>query len=190
MFEKIKEICSVSFDNVIIESDQGKALLSAINKYNMKHFLCIRHLLKSLHYNPYSYHVKQLVECATKYEYDSAVKIISALFHKAIEKERNNQIKSDDKKVEKNLSMKGKLIKKAPVSNEQSINIVLDKVGLFYNYDENTIVVKTQNRWEEVSLQFRPLYKMPSTTNSLESYHEHLNKMTPRKNNFYAAVSI
>ncbi len=29
---------------------------------------------------------------------------------------------------------------------------------------------------------------MPSTTNSLESYHGHLNKYTPRKNNFFSSI--
>ena len=137
----------------------------------MKHLVCLRHLLKNLDSSPYSFHTKQLLKTATKTDYDSAVNHISQIFRKAIEKERNNQNN-----------------KKSIKSAEKEIKKVLNKIGLFYSYELNIIGIKDIKRWEEVSLQYRPMLKMPSTTNSLESYHGHLNKLTPRRNNFYSAL--
>lgn len=35
----------------------------------------------------------------------------------------------------------------------------------------------------------RVFYEMPSTTNSLESSHGHINSKTPRRNNFWSALN-
>ena len=171
LLNAIEKKCSFGFQKAIIELDQGKALRSAINLFKMTHLVCLRHLLKNLHFSPYSFHAKQLIEASTKVDYDSAVKNISQIFYKAIDRERNCQNK-----------------KKPPRSIEGEIKKVLDKIGLFYSFELNKIDIKDQKRWEELSLQFRPKLKMPSTTNSLESYHGHLNKLTPRRNNFYSAL--
>ena len=45
-----------------------------------------------------------------------------------------------------------------------------------------------QERWESVALLFRVPLHMPSTSNSLESTHGHMNQKTPRRNNFYMSI--
>ncbi|NLZ73129.1 MAG: hypothetical protein GX905_04840 [Bacteroidales bacterium] len=63
---------------------------------------------------------------------------------------------------------------------------LLNKVGL--TFDGSILSIKDQSRWQEVSMFERKLFKMPSTTNALESTHGHLNAQTPRRNNFYASI--
>lgn len=63
----------------------------------------------------------------------------------------------------------------------------LGKAGL--TYSDNCIVIHNQDRWAEVSIEQRILLSnMPSTTNSLESIHGHLNDELPRNNNFFGAL--
>ena len=50
------------------------------------------------------------------------------------------------------------------------------------------IEIANENRWNQVSMKNRLKMRMPSTTNSLESTHGHLNKKTPRRNNFWQSV--
>ena len=67
-----------------------------------------------------------------------------------------------------------------------TINNSLEKVGLFF--DGNIILIENDNLWDEVSMHRRVNHCMPSTTNSLESMHAHLNKRTPRKNTFFQSL--
>lgn len=52
---------------------------------------------------------------------------------------------------------------------ENYINKMLKKFGLIYSFDQNKISVSDTTVWEKVSMMERVFYKMPSTTNSLES---------------------
>ncbi len=62
----------------------------------------------------------------------------------------------------------------------------LSKVGLVYK--EGFILIENDSLWEKVSVLKRIPYKLPTTTNSLESYHGQLNSKTPRHNNFWSAL--
>ena len=62
----------------------------------------------------------------------------------------------------------------------------LKKVGLMF-INESIEIVDSE-RWNSVSMLYRKTLKMPSTTNSLESTHGHLNQKTPRNNNFYRSI--
>ena len=66
---------------------------------------------------------------------------------------------------------------------------MLKKMCHNYSYANNEITKFDENRWKQVSMMERVFYEMPSTTNSLESSHGHLNCKTPRRNNIWAALN-
>lgn len=68
----------------------------------------------------------------------------------------------------------------------QLLNATLGKVGL--QFTDSKIQIVDAKRWDEVSMLSRIDFRMPSTTNSLESLHGHLNKKTPRNNNFWSSI--
>ena len=68
----------------------------------------------------------------------------------------------------------------------KSLNKLLDKIGL--HFDKKNIIEKDKNRWENVSMLHRSSFTMPSTTNSLEATHGHLNRKTPRNNGFWSSI--
>lgn len=63
---------------------------------------------------------------------------------------------------------------------------ILNKVGL--KFTKNEIKEKDSDLWRRCSMLHRSDYEMPSTTNSLESTHDHLNKKIPRNNEFWASI--
>lgn len=81
-----------------------------------------------------------------------------------------------------------------PIFNEinddeeiNKLNKTLEKIGLVYK-DKDIKELQT-SKWMRSSMLYRPMFSMPSTTNSLESLHGHINKRTPRNNNFYASIA-
>ena len=68
----------------------------------------------------------------------------------------------------------------------KEIQSTLFKAGL--NFNEKEIIVIDASKWEKVSLLKRVDAKMPSTTNSLESTHGHLNAKLPRRNEFWSSL--
>ena len=78
----------------------------------------------------------------------------------------------------------------AKINNEDDIaelNKVLAKIGMSFEEDCFNLIDST--RWEQVSMLARINYRMPSTTNSLEASHGHLNKKTPRHNGFWESIN-
>ena len=78
----------------------------------------------------------------------------------------------------------------AAIEDEQELNDlnkILGKIGM--QFSDGKINVIDEKRWNQVSLLSRIDLKMPSTTNSLESVHGHLNKKTPRNNSFWSSVN-
>ena len=63
---------------------------------------------------------------------------------------------------------------------------LLKKVGLIFT--DNTIIINDQKKWEKIALIERINLNMPSTTNSLESCHGHLNQKTKRRKNFWSSL--
>jgi hypothetical protein len=63
------------------------------------------------------------------------------------------------------------------------------KAGLIIT-DEFAIEINPMSsmRWEEVSQYVRVAFRMPPTTNSLESILGHLNEATPRRNEFWSSM--
>ena len=63
---------------------------------------------------------------------------------------------------------------------------MLFKVGL--KFDKNVLSIDNKEKWRKISLLERINHKMPSTTNSLESTHGHLNAGIPRRKLFWASI--
>lgn len=61
--------------------------------------------------------------------------------------------------------------------------------GMHFNTETKKIEVCDEERWTSVSLIERVNFKMPTTTNSLESSHGHLNSTIPRRNDFYTSLT-
>lgn len=66
------------------------------------------------------------------------------------------------------------------------LNNTLQKIGIQFINDELTIT--EPDLWNSVSMIMRSQHRMPSTTNSIESQHGHLNEATPRNNMFYNSI--
>ena len=60
------------------------------------------------------------------------------------------------------------------------------KIGI--DFDDSGIKIVDEQHLKSVSMHYRTEYRMPSTTNSLEATHGHLNKKTPRRNNFFMSI--
>ena len=63
---------------------------------------------------------------------------------------------------------------------------IWQNVGL--SFIQNNIERTDPKRWQQVSLIQRKVYRMPSTTNSLESTHGHLNHERSRRKNFWKSM--
>ena len=68
----------------------------------------------------------------------------------------------------------------------KSIQKTLQKAGLCFSNKE--IIINDQKKWEKVSMLKRIEARMPSTTNSLEATHGHLNSLLPRRNEFWSSL--
>ena len=166
----IESQISIDFTSKIFESDQGKALLSLFQGKNIIHLKCIRHLIAGLKYNQYAYEIGQLVQCSSQFELDNCFKFCEESFTEICQKN------SDEL---------------------NTINKSLEKVGLFFSFEKNNtndpnhqnkLEISNEELWDHVSKFRRIKYKMPSTTNSLEAMHGHMNKRTPRRNTFFQAL--
>lgn len=69
---------------------------------------------------------------------------------------------------------------------QKLLNKNLNNIGL--NFNGKSINEVDEVKWMKVSLLKRIPFKMPSTTNSLESTHGHLNEKTPRRSSFFMGL--
>lgn len=67
------------------------------------------------------------------------------------------------------------------------LNKELNKIGL--KFSGNEISENDSDLWRRCSMVHRYEFQMPSTTNSLEAYHGHLNKKIPRVNEFWSSIA-
>lgn len=71
-------------------------------------------------------------------------------------------------------------------SERKTLNKTLDKIGL--KIQDDIIIINKAHRWEEVFMIERIRTQIPSTTNSLESSHGHLNEQIPLRNEFFYSI--
>ena len=124
-----------------------------------EHLSCHHHFLRSLKGNEFSYQVGQLVACKCAKDFDILKNEYSNEFAQYIGTEKL-----------------------------EIINRTLLSGGLFFDVEKQQIIINDDVLWEHVSQMHRAKYKMPSTTNALESLHGHLNAIVPRRNDFYSAL--
>ena len=70
---------------------------------------------------------------------------------------------------------------------KKQLNKTLSKIGM--TFENGVLSINNENRWKRVSMIERVKMKMPSTTNTLEATHGHLNAATPRKNDFWSSMN-
>ena len=157
-FKAFSEQCGIDLSKFVIESDQGSALKAVCDDNFAEHLACLRHLLVSLRYSPYSYAVGELLKCTSLLDHNNALTEFSNRFAKITD-----------------------------ANDLKELNNVLEKIGM--NFADGSINLVNQKRWDQVSMLSRINFRMPSTTNSLESSHGHLNKKTPRHNGFWASIN-
>lgn len=158
LLDTITEQTHFDFNGRVLESDQGPALLGICSDFNMKHLACLHHLLKGFKKLKYSYEIQQLVTRVSDYDKRNCFEFFSEKF--------------------------SKIISENPKEKTQ-INNCLKKIGLKY---EDEIYIHNKFRWEEVSMNCRKDYGMPSTTNTLEAIHGQINHQVPRNNCFYPSI--
>lgn len=158
-YDKFEEVIGVDLRRYTIESDRGSALKSIAAEVNTEHLSCHHHFLRSIKGNEFRYQVGQLVGCKCQKDFDSLLNLYSNEFAKF------KDVKLDE------------------------INRALLMAGLFFNTDKDKIEINDHVLWEHISLMHRAKYRMPSTTNALESSHGHLNSLVPRRNDFYSALT-
>lgn len=159
-FTSFQEQIGVDLTAYTIESDRGSALQAIAAMIESEHLSCHHHFLRSLKGNEFSYQVGQLVACKCIKDFDILKNEYSNEFEKYIGTEKID-----------------------------IINRALLSGGLFFDVNKKEIIINDDVLWEHVSQIHRSKYKMPSTTNSLESSHGHLNSKIPRRNDFYSALS-
>lgn len=159
LLSTIEKKTNFNFRNKVILSDQGPSLKSLVKEYQMIHLFCYRHFLANIKNTNYAYEIRNLVRCTSLYDIQNSNQIYSEKFKEIIEKNPEELPK---------------------------INLALKKIGLTFCGDQ--IVILKKDKWDKFSLYERIKYHMPSTTNSLEAVHGHMNKQVPRRNSFFHAL--
>lgn len=67
LLKKVSEITNIQFYNVVMESDQGKALKAIVKEFKMQHLYCLRHFLHNINVYEYAYQAKMLIESASDF---------------------------------------------------------------------------------------------------------------------------
>lgn len=55
-------------------------------------------------------------------------------------------------------------------------------------FDDKCLKINDKLQWERISMKERIKYRMPATTNAIESTHGHLNAKLPRRNEFWLSL--
>ncbi len=156
-----QEIINVDLSKYIVESDGGSALAAMAFDRDQFHLTCHHHYLRSLKSTEFSQQVGAITSCRCMIDLNNLIDIYSKEFASFI-----------------NDSVKMELIQKCLLT-----------CGMRFNTENQKIEVCDEERWTSVSLIERVKFKMPTTTNALESSHGHLNKMVTRRNDFYTSLS-
>lgn len=147
---------NINLSDSILESDEGPALKSICEERSIMQLKCTRHFLEKLKKMDYYYEIKHLIQCTSQIDFQNAIEQFSTQFSQIC-------IENPDEFIK--------------------INSILSKIGLVFIGDQ--ISIENELKWNKVSLLKRVEYHMPSTTNTLEAMHGHLNKRSPRRNAFF-----
>ena len=159
LLKTVESQINVKFKGKVFESDQGPSLKSLFKEWGIIHLCCIRHFFHNLKKFDYFYEMKNIINCATQFEYFNCINIFSMHLSEIVDK------------------------KPIELTN---INKSFKKIGFkFYN---RRLELSDPEKWSQITMLNRVHYHMPTTTNSLESTHGHMNHRTPRRNTFYSSI--
>lgn len=150
---------NINFSDSIFESDEGPALRSICEERSIMQLKCTRHFLEKLKKMDYYYEIKHLIQCTSQIDFQNAIECFSMQFSQIC-------IENPDEFLK--------------------INSILSKIGLVFI--DGQISIENELKWNKVSLLKRIDYHMPSTTNTLEAMHGHLNKRSLRRNSFFCSL--
>lgn len=160
-YKSFNDIIDVDLSNYVTESDGGSALSAITADKEQKQLTCHHHYLRSLKTNEFSHQVGALTSCQCSIDLENLLKEYSKEFAR---------FTNDDTKF-------------------QVMQKTLATCGMCFNKETNKIEIFDAEQWDSISLIERVKYKLPTTTNALESSHGHLNSKTPRRNDFYTSLS-
>jgi hypothetical protein len=140
--------------------DQGTALRDFCTRHQVRQFLCLRHFLADLTDCEFSVSVADLVPSRTVDEFER----MCILFQP---------------KLQTLLADSETLLARASAQ--------FTKAGLGLTLT-GAIRIDRAERWEQISQSIRMEYRIPPTTNALESIHGHLNERTPRHHDFWPSL--
>ena len=160
-YKSFDDIIHIDLSKYIVESDGGSALTAIAVDKEQKHLTCHHHFLRSLKTNEFSHQVGALTSCQCTID----LEYLLAEFSKEFSDFINDEAKFN-------------LLQKT-----------LASCGMTFNKEESKIEIYNAEQWDSVALIERAKYKMPTTTNALESSHGHLNALIPRHNDFYTSLS-
>lgn len=160
-YTTFKSVIDIDLSKYIMESDGGTALKSIIADYNQVHLICHNHYLRNLKTKEFSHQVGALTSCKCEIDLNILIDLYSQEFSKYLDNEE-------------------KMIR---------LQKSLQTCGMQFNIEKHKIEITDIDQWKAISMKERVDFKMPSTTNALESSHGHLNALLPRRNDFYTALS-
>jgi hypothetical protein len=164
-YELFNEKWEIDLGDYPVLCDQGSALARICKAKGNHRFLCLHHFLKTLVNPPFSVYVRNLVRCRTEDEFQRMKVLLESHLPYTIRGE--------------GARLKGALAEFA----KAGLTITSAVPGLAIEIDPDR-----RWRWEEISQYVRAEWRLPSTTNSLESIHGHLNERTPRRNDFWTSL--
>lgn len=159
LLQTVESKMDVTFQGKVFASDQGTSLRALFREWGIIHLACIRHFYHNLKKFDYFYELRNIIKSATEFEYNNSI----------------NEFITEIKRILTENS--GEL---------SNINRSLKKIG--FKYQNNNLDIINDEQWNMITMKNRVKYHMPTTTNSLESTHGHMNQRTPRRNNFFAAL--
>ena len=159
-YEEFKKEINIDLTQFNIESDRGSALMSIAAEIDTQHLSCHHHFLRSLKSSEFSFQIGQIVAAKCQRDLDTLMETYSQEFAEYV-----------------------------GTPKMEILNHLLLSGGLFFDEEKKKIIINDDVIWEHVSQMHRAKFKMPSTTNALESSHGHLNAKIPRRNDFYSALS-
>lgn len=73
LLKTIEEKLNISFEEQILESDQGNALKSIVTSFKFKHLACLRHFLCGLKKLDYFYQIRYLLREKSDFELENEI---------------------------------------------------------------------------------------------------------------------
>ena len=160
IFDELCKTINININYIPCLSDFGSSIKSFCESKNIIQYFCHRHLLEIIGSNSAIIPVvSKIIEC------DNTISLNSNLIH-----------------------CSSYLLKLMEIGIKQSlINDILGKIGM--QFIDGTIIIINEHIFNSISMIQRKNLGIPSSTNHIESSHGHINRITPRKRNFFTTLN-